>query len=69
MTNVENGSPADDKQIKAGDVIVQVGQQVVTSPAEVSTRLDELKKNGTKQALLLLSNGQGELRFVAVALQ
>nr|WP_307277378.1 DegQ family serine endoprotease [Labrys wisconsinensis] len=69
VTSVENGSPADDKQIKAGDVIVQVGQQVVNSPADVSARLDDLKKNGTKQALLLLSNGQGELRFVALALQ
>jgi serine protease Do len=68
VTDVENGSPADDKQVKPGDLILQVGQQVVTTPEDVTKRLDELKKNGSKQALLLLSNGQGELRFVAVAL-
>jgi serine protease Do len=68
VTDVEQGSPADDKQVKAGDVIVQVGQQVVETPDDVTRRLDELRKAGTKQALLLLSNGAGELRFVAVAL-
>jgi serine protease Do len=68
VTDVESGSPADEKQVKAGDLILQVGQQVVNTPDDVTKRLDELKKTGSKQALLLLSNGQGELRFVAVAL-
>jgi len=68
ITNVDDGSPADDKQVKPGDLIIQVGQQAVDSPADVTKRLDELKKAGTKQALLLLSNAQGELRFVALAL-
>jgi serine protease Do len=69
VTEVEGGSVADEKQVKAGDVILQVGQQVVSTPEDVTARLDQLKKSGTKQALLLLSNGQGELRFVAIALE
>ncbi|WP_448951757.1 Do family serine endopeptidase [Labrys neptuniae] len=68
VTKVDGGSSAEDKQIKVGDVIVQVGQQSVANPDDVSKRIDELKKGGTKQALLLLSNSQGELRFVALAL-
>ena len=68
VTEVENGSIAGEKQVKPGDIILQVGQQVVATPDDVTARLEDLKKNGTKQALLLLSNGQGELRFVAVAL-
>jgi serine protease Do len=68
VTQVESGSAADDKQVKPGDLILQVGQQVVTAPEDVTKRLDELRKGGTKQALLLLSNGQGELRFVAIPL-
>jgi serine protease Do len=68
ITNVDDGSTADDKQVKPGDLILQVGQQQVDSPSDVTKRLDELKKSGTKQALLLLSNQQGELRFVALAL-
>jgi serine protease Do len=68
ITKVDSGSPAQDKEIKPGDLILQVGQQVVTSPDDVTKRLDDLKKTGTKQALLLLSNAQGELHFVALAL-
>lgn len=69
VTGVEGGSPADDKQVKAGDMILQVGQQAVETPDDVTKRLDELKKSGGKQALLLLSNGTGELRFVAVTIE
>ncbi|WP_415081550.1 Do family serine endopeptidase [Labrys sp. (in: a-proteobacteria)] len=68
VTKVDNGSSAEDKQVKVGDVILQVGQQAVSNPEDVSKRIEELKKSGTKQALLLLSNTQGELRFVALAL-
>jgi len=68
ITKVDDGSPAEDKQIKTGDIILQVGQQAVSNPDDVTKRLDDLKKTGTKQALLLLSNAQGELRFVALAL-
>ena len=67
VTGVDPGSPAEDKLVKPGDVIVQVGQQVVSTPEDVTRRFDELRKNGTKQALLLLSNGAGELRFVAIS--
>ncbi|WP_413988417.1 DegQ family serine endoprotease [Labrys okinawensis] len=68
ITKVDNGSPAEDKQVKPGDLILEVGQQAVSSPDDVTRRLDDLKKTGTKQALLLLSNAQGELHFVALAL-
>ena len=67
VTSVDPGSAAEDKLVKPGDVIVQVGQQVVSTPEDVTRRFDELRKNGTKQALLLLSNGAGELRFVAIS--
>ncbi|CAM5764790.1 serine protease [Labrys miyagiensis] len=68
ITKVDDGSAAQDKQVKPGDLIIEVGQQSVSSPDDVTKRLDDLKKTGTKQALLLLSNAQGELHFVALAL-
>ena len=49
-------------------VIVEVGQEPVNSPQDVTKRLEALKKEGKKSALLLVSNGQGEVRFVAVAM-
>jgi serine protease Do len=38
----------------------------VATPAEIATRLEALKKDERKSALMLLSNGSGELRFVAL---
>jgi len=49
-------------------LIVEVGQEPVNSPQDVTKRLDALKKEGKKSALLLVSNGQGEVRFVAVSM-
>ena len=69
ITNVESGSAAADKQLKVGDVIVEVAQEAVTNAADVQKRVDSLKKDGRKSALLLVANTEGELRFVALTLQ
>lgn len=68
VTRVDPNSPAADKRIQAGDVLVEVGQEPVNSPDDVTKRLDALKKEGRKSALLLVSNAQGEVRFIALAL-
>ena len=41
----------------------------VNSPADMQKRVDQLKSQGKKMAVLLVSNGQGETRFVALSLQ
>jgi serine protease Do len=69
VTAVEPGSPASEKRLSAGDVIVEVAQEAVTSAEAVQTRVDQLKKEGRKSALLLVANAEGELRFVALSLQ
>jgi len=68
VTRVDPNSNASDKRIQAGDVIVEVGQEAVSRPEDVTARVDALKKEGKKSALLLVSNAQGEVRFVAVTL-
>jgi serine protease Do len=68
ITGVDDNSPASDKRISAGDVVVEVAQEPVSTADEVQSRIDQLKKDGRKSALLLLANGEGELRFVALAL-
>ena len=35
----------------------------------VTRRVDALKKEGRKSALLLVSNAQGEVRFVAISIE
>ena len=66
ITEVEANSPAAEKRIQAGDVIVEVSQEKVFSPDAVSEAVKKLKQAGRKSALLLLAGKDGELRFVAV---
>jgi serine protease Do len=69
VTRVDPNSNAADKRIQAGEVIVEVGQEPVSSPADVTKRIDTLKTEGRKSALLLVANAQGEVRFVAVPIE
>jgi serine protease Do len=69
ITGVEGASDAADKRLSAGDVIVEVAQEAVSSAADIKKRIEQLKKDGKKSVLLLVSNGEGELRFVALSVQ
>ena len=62
-------SAASDKRLSPGDVIVEVQYEAVGNPGDLRTRLDALKSQGKKVAVLLVSNGDGETRFVALSLQ
>ncbi|KAB2865167.1 MAG: Do family serine endopeptidase, partial [Bauldia sp.] len=66
VTDVADGSVAAEKRVQAGDVIVEISQERVETPSDVETRIEALKKDGRKSALLLLANKNGDLRFVAV---
>ena len=66
ITEVEGDSAASEKRIAAGDVIVEIAQETVTTPQDVVSRLEELKSDGRRNALLMVANKTGELRFVTV---
>ncbi|MBN4097540.1 MULTISPECIES: DegQ family serine endoprotease [Methylobacterium] len=68
VTRVDPNSTAADKRIQPGEVIVEVGQESVSTPAEVTKRIDALKKDGRKSVLLLVAGATGDVRFVAVGL-
>jgi serine protease Do len=65
VTAVTNGSPAADKGLKVGDVIVEVGQAEIAVPADVAKKVTEAREAGRKSVLLLVETG-GDLRFVAL---
>src|SRR5689334_1575677 len=69
ITGVDNNSDAAEKRLSAGDVIVEVAQEAVSNAGDVKKRVDQVKKDGKKSVLLLVANGQGELRFVALSVQ
>ena len=67
VSAVESGSTAAEKNLRVGDVIVEISSQPVKSPDEVARRLDADAKAGKKVALLLISRG-GDLTFVGLRL-
>jgi serine protease Do len=70
VTSVEPGSPAAERGLKAGDVIEEVNHQAVERPADLVKALDAAKKdNAKKPALMLVANGEGVARFVAVPVE
>jgi serine protease Do len=69
ITRVDPNSSASDKRIQAGEVIVEVNQEPVANPVDVTKKIDDLKAQGRKSALLLVANAQGEVRFVALSIE
>ncbi len=69
VTAVAPGSAAADKGMKAGDVIVEVGQDFVDAPATVSERVDALKAEGRRNAHMMIAGPDGALRFVAIPVE
>jgi serine protease Do len=69
ITGVDGSSDAADKRLSAGDVIVEVAQEAVGNAADVKKRIEQVKKDGKKSVLLLVANGDGDLRFVALSVQ
>ncbi|MEO0919830.1 MAG: Do family serine endopeptidase [Pseudomonadota bacterium] len=66
ITDVENGSAADVKGVVAGDVIVEIAQETIDTPAEVVEAIDNLREQNRRNALLMLAARDGALRFVTV---
>jgi serine protease Do len=64
---VTDGSPAADKNIRAGDVIVEVQNQKVSTPADVETKINADLKAGRKVELMLVNRG-GDLTYIGVRL-
>ncbi|MGI9494281.1 MAG: DegQ family serine endoprotease [Geminicoccaceae bacterium] len=65
ITEVNEGSTAGEENLRPGDVIVEVGQEEVSSPPEVTAEVNEAK-NEDKKSVLLLIDRKGDLRFVAL---
>jgi serine protease Do len=69
ITSVDGASDAAEKRLAPGEVIVEVAQEAVSNAADIKKRVEQLKKDGKKSVLLLVSNAEGELRFVALSVQ
>jgi serine protease Do len=63
ITDVAQDGTAADRGLKAGDVIVEVQQQSVSSPADIQKHLTDARGQGRKSALLLVQGKDG-MRWV-----
>ena len=68
IVSIEKNSPLVDKRIQPGEVILEVTGVAIVNPNDLQKRLDALKKDGKKSALLLVANATGEQRFVPVTI-
>ncbi|WP_051231784.1 DegQ family serine endoprotease [Kaistia adipata] len=68
ITQIAAGSAAAEKGITVGEVVVEVSQEPVALPEDVTKRVEALKKDGRRSALFLIANKAGELRFVPLKL-
>jgi serine protease Do len=67
VSSVDPGSSAAEKNLRPGDVIVEVAGQAVKTPDDVSRKIDGDLKAGKKVELLLI-NREGDLTYVGLRL-
>jgi serine protease Do len=67
ITEVAPGSTAAERELRPGDVIVEVQQERVNTPQEVQERLERLRRQNRASALLLIESAQGQ-RWVPLRL-
>lgn len=67
ITGVMQGTPAADKGLKPGDVIVEVQQEEVTSPNDVQDRVEKVRKANRRSVLMLVQTSDG-LQWVPLSL-
>jgi serine protease Do len=65
VASVDPNSDAADKGLRAGDVIMSIGNKAVTSPADVAKGVKDAQDAKRDSVLMLVANQQGQ-RFVAV---
>ena len=65
ITAIDDNGPAADKDLRNGDVVVEVNQQPVSTPEDVADMVREAKDKGRGKVLMLVER-EGDLRFIAV---
>jgi len=68
VTDVVADGPAARKGMRAGDIIVEVAQNQVTTPEELLRQVEDVREKQNRKTVLFLVNREGSLQFVAVPL-
>ncbi len=68
VVEVTGGGAAAERDLRPGDVIVEVQQERVNAPAELVARVEQLRRQNRASALFLIEGAQGQ-RFVPLRLR
>jgi serine protease Do len=68
ITDVRKESDAAEKRLKPGDIIVEVNQEPVTTPADVVKHIERAREKGRKMVLLLIDK-EGDMRFIPLRIE
>jgi serine protease Do len=66
ITDVAPNTPASDRGLKPGDVIVEVQQTEVTAPSDIQKQVDAARKADRKNVLMLIQR-EGGVQYVPLA--
>jgi serine protease Do len=69
VIEVDPASPAAARNVKVGDVIVEVAQEAVSSIEDVAKGIERVRTAGRNAILLRIEDASGGLRFVAVPVE
>ncbi len=68
ITKVTEGSTASERDLRPGDVIVEVAQEEVTSPSQLVKKVTDARAAGRKSVLVMVER-RGEQRFVGLPVE
>ncbi len=66
VTGVADGSPAADKRMQPGDVIIEIAHEAVNTPDDITRVIETMKADGRKNVLLAVQNKDGNQRWVVL---
>jgi len=66
IIRVTPDSPAAEQKLAPGEIVVEINRSPVARPEDVDAQVKALRAEKKKTALVLIANGQGQARFVAL---
>ena len=69
ITSVQPESDAGEKGIQVGDIVRELSQREIKTPADITARIDALRKADRRAATFFLVNKNGDARLIQIRLE
>jgi serine protease Do len=68
ITDVAKESDAAEKRLQPGDIVVEVNQEAVATPADVAAQVEQAREKGRSMVLLLIDK-DGDMRYIPLRIK